>query len=66
VKFELLRPLSQAGEDAECPGCHKRAERRLSACACFSKDESGLVDSIAGMGSSCASCSATSCDSCSL
>jgi len=64
LKFELLRPLSQSGEGAPCPHCHKSAERVLSTFACFTTDESGLTSSVGG--DSCASCSATSCDSCGL
>ena len=66
LKFELLRPLSQANEGASCPHCHNNAGRIFSTFASFSKDESGLTSLLAGNGSSCASCSATSCDSCSL
>ena len=64
VKFELLRPLSQASEAASCPHCHQSAERILSNFACFSTDESGLTSPIGG--NSCASCGFTSCDTCSL
>ena len=63
-KFELLRPLSQAGEVASCPHCQKSAERVLSSFACFSSDESGL--SVPVGGSSCASCGASSCDTCGM
>ncbi|MFC2013514.1 FmdB family zinc ribbon protein [Chloroflexota bacterium] len=66
LKFELLRPLSQADEDAACPSCHKRAGRKLSAFACFSKDASGLTSPVAGTGNSCASCGITSCDTCGM
>jgi len=66
LKFELLRQLSQANEKASCPQCHNSADRIFSAFACFSKDESGLTNPIAGSGSSCASCSTISCDSCNL
>ena len=66
LKFELLRPLSQSDEEAPCPSCHKSAKRKLSAFAAFSKSESGFPTAIAGMGSACASCSATSCDTCNL
>ena len=64
LKFELLRPLSQATEGASCPRCHKTAERKLSTFACFSMDESGLTSSVGG--NPCTSCSALSCDSCNL
>ena len=64
--FELLRPLSQADQEADCPKCHKPARRKLSTFACFSTSGSGVPTRIAGTGSSCDSCSATSCDTCSL
>ncbi len=64
TKFELLRPLSQVNETASCPQCHQNAERVLSTFACFSTDESGLTSPVGG--SSCASCGATSCDTCSI
>ena len=66
LKFELLRRLTEVNEKASCPSCHNSAERIFSTFASFSKDESGLTNPIAGSGSSCATCSATSCDSCSL
>lgn len=64
LKFELLRPFSQANEGAPCPRCQNTAERILSSFCSFSKDESGLTSSIGG--SSCGSCSATSCNTCGL
>jgi len=66
LKFELLRPFSEAGKKATCPRCRKNAERIISACASFSKNEAGETTRLAGTGSSCASCSATSCSTCSL
>jgi putative FmdB family regulatory protein len=64
VKFELLRSLSQAGEDADCPTCQEGAKRVLSTFACFTTDESGLSSAIGG--NPCASCGAASCDTCSI
>ena len=64
LKFELLRPLSQASEEASCPRCHKTAERKLSKFACFSTGKIGLTSPIGG--NSCSSCGATSCGSCGL
>jgi len=64
LKFELLRPLSRAGEGAPCPECQQGAERILSTFACFSMDESGLSSSMGG--SSCASCGSSSCDTCAM
>ena len=65
LKFELLRALSQANEGASCLHCHNNAERIFSTFASFSKSNSGLTAPLAGS-NPCASCSATSCDSCSL
>jgi putative FmdB family regulatory protein len=65
-KFELLRPLSQADEEASCPSCHKPARRKLSTFACFSTSDSGVPTRIAGTGSSCDSCSASNCSTCGL
>ncbi len=64
LKFELLRPLSQATEGASCPRCHSSAKRVLSTFACFSTDESGMPAPVGG--NSCASCGATSCDTCGM
>ncbi|MFC1942865.1 FmdB family zinc ribbon protein [Chloroflexota bacterium] len=64
LNFELLRPLSQAGQEAECPHCHKSARCKMSTFACFSTNESGISARVAGTGSSCTSCSSGSCDSC--
>jgi len=66
LKFELLRPLSQANQGASCPRCYNSAERIFSAFTSVSKGKSGSTSHVAGAGSSCASCSATSCDSCRL
>ncbi len=63
-RFELIRPISQSNEEAPCPRCQHEAERVLSPFASFSKDSSGLTTPVGG--SSCASCSAASCDSCRL
>jgi putative FmdB family regulatory protein len=66
LKFELLRPLSQADKEALCPQCHKNAERKFSAFSCYSKSDSGFPTPVAGAGGSCSGCSASSCDSCGL
>ena len=66
LKFELLRPFSQANDRASCPRCHNTAERKLSTFASFSKNEAGGFTPVAGTGSSCASCGATSCNTCGL
>ena len=62
-KFELLKPMSQAGRGVSCPKCGGKAGRVLSICS--HADESlDFMDS--GGGSSCSSCSSDSCDTCSL
>ncbi len=65
-QFDLLRPISRCDEDAECPVCHKKAKRAVSAFASFSKDSGGVSTPISGGGGehSCASCSSSSCASC--
>jgi len=65
LKFELLRPLSQAGEGASCPHCHNNAKRVFSTFSSFTTDESGLTTRIAGS-NPCTSCSAISCNTCNL
>jgi len=64
TKFELLRSFSQADEAAVCPRCGQSAARTVSACAVFSKDDSGLVTSVAGAGNACGGCSFTGCGTC--
>ncbi len=64
TKFELLRSFRQADEAAVCPRCEQTAARTVSACAAFSKDDSGLVTSVAGTGDACGGCSSTSCSTC--
>lgn len=64
-KFELLRPISQAEEGAECPDCQGQAQRAISAFACRTASADGAVSSVAGTGSACGSCSSTACSSCS-
>lgn len=63
-KFELLRPLNQASDEAPCPRCHNKAERILSTFCSRTKEESGLTTPVGG--NPCGSCSTLSCDSCGL
>ena len=63
LKFELLRALSQSGEEASCPRCHNNAERIFSTFAAISKDESGVSTPLSN---SCSSCSSLSCNTCGL
>ncbi len=62
-KFELKRPMSQSSEAAPCPHCRQSSARILSAFACCSTDSSGMTSAIGG-GGSCASCGASSCETC--
>ena len=61
-KFELLRPMAQADDEALCPECKSKGKRVFSRFACFSADESGLTSSIGG--SPCSGCSSSDCSSC--
>ncbi|MAG15216.1 MAG: zinc ribbon domain-containing protein [Dehalococcoidales bacterium] len=63
-KFELLRSLSEADKEASCSQCYGQVERVVSVCVSFSKDGSGESVPVAGTGSSCGSCGATSCSTC--
>ena len=63
-KFELLKPMSQAGEGVSCPQCGGKAGRVLSRFCSHADEELDFMGS--GGGSSCSSCSADSCSSCAL
>ncbi len=62
-KFELLRPFSRSTEGADCPLCHKKAERVLSTCYTRATTDGGIVENIAGS-SSCSSCGSSNCSTC--
>jgi len=63
-KFELLRPMSRAGEAATCPAGHADAERLISVFSALAKSAEGDVSSVAGSG--CATCSTGDCGSCGI
>jgi putative FmdB family regulatory protein len=64
-KFEQMRPLSQSGQNAECPKCHKPARRKMSTFAAFTTSVSGVPQSVAGTEkSSCSGCSSGHCSTC--
>ena len=64
-KFEQLRPLSQAENEACCPKCQKTARRVMSTVAVFSATPGGVAKTVPGSGgSSCSSCSSDSCGTC--
>jgi len=64
TKFEMLRPVSECHEPASCPKCQGSAQRVLSRFAAFSAGEDGLPSPVGG--DPCSSCTATSCDTCSM
>ncbi len=65
TQFEQMRPLSQAGEAAVCPKCHKPARRKMSAFAAFTTSISGVPMRVPGSsGSSCSSCTSGNCSTC--
>jgi putative FmdB family regulatory protein len=63
-EFEQMRPLSQSGDPAECPRCHKPAKRKISTFAAFTTSISGVPRSVPGSGSSCSTCSSGDCSTC--
>ena len=64
-KFELLRPMSCADQDATCSWCKTAARRVLSTFNAFNKSgDSASATPIAGAGGGCSSCAATSCSTC--
>ncbi|MGB2854928.1 MAG: FmdB family zinc ribbon protein [Dehalococcoidia bacterium] len=65
-RFELRRSFSETDEAAFCPACNTTARKLLSAFSASSKSADGESSSIPGMGSSCSTCSATSCATCNL
>jgi putative FmdB family regulatory protein len=65
AKFEQMRPLSQSGQDAECPKCHKPSRRKISSFAAFTTRASGVPTRVSGTsGSSCSGCSSGNCSTC--
>ncbi len=66
LKFELLRPVSRATEDAPCLHCKNNAKRVLSSFGIFSKDERGFTRAyLSNPGSgACATCGSKNCSSC--
>ena len=63
TKFELMRPMSRSGEQADCPKCKHIANRALSRFSCRSSNEFGTTAPIGG-GGGCASCGGGSCSTC--
>jgi putative FmdB family regulatory protein len=62
LKFELLRPLSQAREPASCPQCRGKVNRVLSSFTCSRAASENVAGGVGS--SSCSTCSAMSCDGC--
>jgi putative FmdB family regulatory protein len=64
--FEKLRPMSKANEPATCSQCGSDDTARvISLFSAISKTSNGGSRTVTGTGGSCASCSATSCATCS-
>ena len=65
ARFEQMRPLSQAGQAAECPKCHQPARRKLSTFAVSSASLGGVPKPVPGTGGgSCSGCSSGDCGTC--
>lgn len=63
IKFDKLRPFSQADAPIRCPECRGQDTRRLiSNFASFSKSSDGTSRAVGGGG--CGGCAATSCAGC--
>jgi putative FmdB family regulatory protein len=67
-KFELLKPISKAGDEAECPVCHSSAKRAISKFISRSQTDFSylqhMMDANSSSGSSCSTCSSGDCSSC--
>jgi putative FmdB family regulatory protein len=61
VRFDRMRPMSQADEPAQCPRCGTLVARRASTFA--SRGTNGKMSS-GGSGGGCASCAGGSCATC--
>ncbi len=61
-RFELIRPISRAEEDAPCPDCATVSPRALSRFAAVTRDAGGASVPVGGSG--CGGCSSSSCASC--
>ena len=64
LKFEKIRPLSQADQSVPCPNCRGEARKVMSTFACFSKGADGEMSAFNIGGGSCAGCSSSNCSSC--
>jgi putative FmdB family regulatory protein len=65
-KFEQMRPLSQSGQPADCPQCHKPAKRKMSTFSALSATLGGVPKAVPGASgaSKCSSCGSGSCSTC--
>jgi len=62
-KFELLRPMKCANEDAFCPICNNIGKRLVSVFSSLSKNSEGISTPIGGF-DKCTGCSSDSCSTC--
>ncbi len=60
-KFELLKPMSKAHEEASCPEGHVGAKRAISLFAAFTTGDNGEVSSVGGGACACAQGGACAC-----
>ncbi|RLC97072.1 MAG: zinc ribbon domain-containing protein [Chloroflexi bacterium] len=63
-RFELLRSISCADQDAPCPRCSAPARRIPSTFSAFNKSGDSGTTPVAGTGSSCSGCTASTCTGC--
>jgi len=66
TRFEQLRSLSRAEEDADCPKCKVRSGRAISKFVSHAKADLGMFDHMpsSGGGSSCDGCTSSNCSTC--
>lgn len=61
-KFSRRRPISESGEDMQCPKCQTPAKKQFSSFAAVSKGPGGGTMPIASDG--CGGCSGGTCSTC--
>jgi putative FmdB family regulatory protein len=68
IRFEQLRSLSSAEEDADCPTCKSRSGRAISKFVSRAKSDMGMLDHMpsggGGGGGSCGGCTSSNCSTC--
>jgi putative FmdB family regulatory protein len=66
IRFEQLRSLSRAEEDADCPTCKARSGRAISKFVSRASSDMSMLDHMpsGGGGRSCGGCSSSNCSTC--